>query len=489
MLGGLHTRLGGSPVLATFALSLLLSLLARMGSLINRDGILYVETARIYLEGGFAPAMTEFYWPFFPVAFASIAKLTGLGLETSGYLLNAFFMAGACALLVDIARRRFPDAVWFVVLVVLAIPGLNEYRNELLREYGAWFFSMLALWLAIRFDERPGWILAQSILPSLAVAALFRPESLVLYPAIVIWQIWSSPANERVRRLAMVAGPVCALGVVFLIYFFSSSLYEKSRLASDVVRFGVQGLEQKVQAVAAVLPAYASEQVRGILIWGSLAIIPERFLAKLGLFALPLLLLLFGGRLIDAVKRNSLLSCAFLAHILVLSVFVVGMQFLAGRYVALLYLFSAPVIGYGIWRFVSDSPRWKIPVIALLSVLMVANVVSSEPAKRHFVDAGNWLSANAQDSQRVYVESARTLYYSGWRPMRRWYTEDRRELAGLIKDGRFDLLVLEVSRKEKGFDQWVQESGVEVLVRFSHPNGDAVIVVRPKANQGSVQAG
>jgi hypothetical protein len=180
--------------------------------------------------------------------------------------------------------------------------------------------------------------------------------------------------------------------------------------------------------------------LRGILIWGSLAIIPERFLAKLGLFVLPLLLLLFRGRMIDAVKRNSLLSWAFLAHVLVLSVFVVGMQFLAGRYVALLFLFSAPVIGYGIWCFVSDRPRWKIPVIALLLALMVANVVYSEPAKRHFVDAGKWLSANVQDSPRIYIESGRTLYYAGWRPMRRWHTEDRQELAGLIKEGRFDLL-------------------------------------------------
>jgi len=275
--------------------------------------------------------------------------------------------------------------------------------------------------------------------------------------------------------------------VVFLIYFFGSPLYEKSRLASDVVRFGVQGLEQKVQAVAAVLPAYAGEQVRGILVWGSLAIIPDRFLAKLSVFALPLLLLLFRGRLIDAVKRNSLLSCAFLAHVLVLAVFVVGMQFLAGRYVALLYLFSAPVIGYGIWYFVSDRPRWKIPVVALLLALMLANVVSFKPAKQHFVDAGNWLSANAQDSPRVYIESGRTLYYSGWRPMRRWHTDDRGELARLVKEDRFDLLVLEVSRKEKGFDQWALESGVEALARFSHPNGDAVIFVRPKANQGSTQ--
>jgi len=488
MLGRLFTWLRTHPVFVTFLVSLLLSLLARSGSLINRDGILYVEAARIFLEGDFASALANFYWPFFPIAFASLAHLTGLGLEQAGYLLNALFMGGVCALLVDIARRRFPDAIWFVALVVLALPGLNEYRNELLREYGAWFFSMLALWLAVRFDEKPGWILAQLILPSLVLAALFRPEALAFFSAIVLWQACSSPAGERFRRVLMIAGPACAIGAIFLAYFLNSPLYEKSRLSSDVVRFGWRELDLKVEAVSAVLPAYASEQVRGILVWGSIAIIPERFLAKLGIFLLPLLLLAFGGRLADAVKRNSLFSYAFAAHVLVLSIFVVGVQFLAGRYLALLYLFSAPVIGYGIWRFVCERPRWKIPVVALLSVLMFANVVSTGPAKQHFVDAGNWLAANVQDSPRVYVDSGRTLYYSGWRPLRRWYTDDRGELTGLVKGGRFDLLVLEVSRKDKGFEQWLLDNELELVRRFSHPNGDAVFVVRTRGAESSAQA-
>jgi len=487
-LQGLVAWLRCRPVLVTFVISLLLSLLAWSGSLINRDGILYVEAARIFLEGGFSAALANFYWPFFPIAFASLAQLTGLGLEQAGYLLNALFMGGVCALLVDIARRRFPEAVWFVALVVLALPGLNEYRNELLREYGAWFFSVLALWLAVRFDKNPGWLSAQLILPSLLLAALFRPEAMAFYLAIVLWQAFASPAGERLRRVLMIAGPACAIAAVFLVYFFNSPLYEKSRLSSDMVRFGWRELELKVAAVSAVLPAYASEQVRGILIWGSVAIIPERFLAKLGVFLLPLLFLAFAGRLGDALKRNSLLSYAFAAHVLVLSIFVVGMQFLAGRYLALLYLFAAPVIGYGIWRFVGDRPRWKIPLLVLLAVLMFTNVVSTGPAKQHFVEAGNWLAANVQDTPRVYIDSGRTLYYSGWRPMRRWYTDDREELTGLLKAGRYDFLVLEVSRKDKGFEQWLADNELQIVQRFSHPNGDAVFIVRTPGAESSAQA-
>ena len=45
-----------TPVTAAFAGSLLLSLVARLGSTINRDGMLYIHTAQAFLDGGFAAA-------------------------------------------------------------------------------------------------------------------------------------------------------------------------------------------------------------------------------------------------------------------------------------------------------------------------------------------------------------------------------------------------------------------------------------------------
>ena len=56
-----------TPVRAAFFGSLLLSLAARIGGTINRDGILYVDTARLFLEGGFGAARELFNWPFLPI--------------------------------------------------------------------------------------------------------------------------------------------------------------------------------------------------------------------------------------------------------------------------------------------------------------------------------------------------------------------------------------------------------------------------------------
>ena len=94
-----------TPVTAAFAGSLLLSLVARLGSTINRDGMLYIHTAQAFLDGVSLPQRKSSHGPSCRSASRSFPKLTGLGLENAGYLLNALFMAGACALMVVSAPR------------------------------------------------------------------------------------------------------------------------------------------------------------------------------------------------------------------------------------------------------------------------------------------------------------------------------------------------------------------------------------------------
>ena len=194
------------PRATVFLASLLLSLVAARQGTINRDGMFYVQTARDFLEGGFGAAYATFHWPFLSILMAVVSQLTGLGLEASGLLLNGLFLAGACSLLVACAGRMFPEAVWPIGLVLLALPGFNGYRDELLREYGGWFFVMLSFWLAMRWSDFPRWPLALAVQLSLLAASLFRTEALAFFPALILWQLFEAPAGERWRRLAMIAG-------------------------------------------------------------------------------------------------------------------------------------------------------------------------------------------------------------------------------------------------------------------------------------------
>ena len=53
--------------------SLLLSLLAQqLDPIINTDGVLYIETAGIFLERGFAAASDSYFWPYMSILIAGL---------------------------------------------------------------------------------------------------------------------------------------------------------------------------------------------------------------------------------------------------------------------------------------------------------------------------------------------------------------------------------------------------------------------------------
>lgn len=468
-----------SPVWTAFVASVLLSLLAIATSgTLNRDGMLYVDAARLFQQAGWSGAQEIFAWPFLPVLMALLSQITGLGLETIGYAINVLFMAGACALLVACAARLFPEAVWPTLLALLAIPGLNDYRDEVLREYGCWFFVMLAFWLALRWADAPRWRTALTVHVALGAAALFRPEALALLPAIIFWQALEAPSRQRWRRLAMIGALPLLACVALLIAYATGSL--PGRLAGDLGRLSPERFMAKAQLVAQALPEFAQDQATTILLFGSLAIIPLKFVKMMSVFCIPFLYpFLRAGGLSDTLRRTRLFPWAFAAHLLVLMVFVTDHHFLAGRYVAALLFFAVPFTGYGLWLLLEKYPRWKLLLAAAAILLALSNAVSLAPGKRHFISAGEWLAKNAADSPRVYVESARSAYYAGWRFSGRPGPAERARLAGLLKRGDYDLVVLEVSRKEEDIAGWLGAVGLREIVRFTHPNRDAVIVAAP----------
>lgn len=467
------------PTWAAFAASALLSLLAIATSgTLNRDGMLYVDAARLFQLSGWSGAQEIFAWPFLPVLMAVLSQLTGLSPETVGYGLNILFMAGACTLLVACAARLFPEAAWLTLLALLAIPGLNDYRHEILREYGCWFFIMLALWLALRWADTPRWRTALSVHGAIGIATLFRPEALALLPALVLWQAVESPSRERWRRLAMI-GALPLLACTALLIAYATGLLS-GRLAGDLGRFSPERFMAKVQLIGQVLPEYARDQAATILLFGSLFIIPLKFVKMMSAFCIPFLYSFISPRgLGDTLRRARLFTWAFVAHLLVLAVFVTDHHFLAGRYMAALLLFAVPFAGYGLWLLLERYPRWKLPLVAAAVLLALANTVSLAPGKRHFTLAGEWLAQNATDSPRVYIESARSAYYAGWRFSGRSDPAQRPQLIEQLKQGRYDLIVLEVSRKEENFSDWLNTAGLREIIRFHHPNRDSVVIAAP----------
>jgi hypothetical protein len=475
------------PAWTAFVGSILLSLLAIQNGNINRDGMLYVDTARAFMDGGLGAALKVFPWPFLSIAMAWVSQLAGIGLEASGYLLNALFMAGASALLVASSTRFYPEASWYVCLVVLSLPGFNGYRDELLREYGAWFFIMLSFWLAMRWAEMPNWRMALATQAVLVFAALFRPEALAFFLALFLWQVFSSPAEGRWWRVVQI-GALPVLCLVLLLALHATGNLGSDRLAADFGRVSLERFDVKAQAMAQAFIPYARDQAPFILFFGSIGIIPLKFVVKMGVFILPLLYSAMSEGVRGIFRRGQVFPWAFLVYLLVLGVFVLDLQFLSGRYLALLLVFSAPWTGLGLWLLARRLPRWVGAMVTLSLLIMLANVVSSQPGKTHFVEAGTWLAKNARDTERVYVESARAAYYAGWRFSARPLPESRDQLAQGLLQGKYDLVVIEVSHREPSIGPWLESVKFKQVVRFEDTKGDAVIVARPITGEGQDKA-
>ena len=472
-----------SAVQVAFFGSLLLSLLALLNnSVINRDGIVYVETARIFLQDGLPATFKSFNWPFLSILMALVSRLTGMGLEQAGHVLNALFMAGTCALIVASAERRMPEAAWAVCLVVLTLPAYNQYRDEILREYGCWFFMTLSFWFALEWAESPRWRNAFAVQLALAAAVLFRPEAIVFFAIFPLWQLFSTAKGEK-WRCAFTIGFLPLLGFsVLLVLFFSGKLDSGHRLYGELSRMSLTRFDAKAQALSAALIPYARDQARIVLFLGSIAMTPLKFVRQLGIFIVPLLYLFRFTGFRSALSRMPLFAWAFLAHLIVLSVFVVDMQFLAGRYVAVLSLLATPFIGLGCWQLTQHFPRWKNILLAFCILLMVSNVVSLNPGHNHFRQAGAWLAANTTESSGVYIEGSRTAYYAGWRTGTTVHLPEDRSSLSAGQQKKYDLFVLEVPRRDKGIDAWLASNDLREVVRFRNARNDSVLIAKRNAN-------
>lgn len=469
-----------TPVRAVFMGSLLLSLIAVCTSpAINNDGMLYVEAARVFLNDGLSASRDIFSWPFLPILLACVSKLTGLSLEISGQLLNAFFLAGTFGLLVDFSRRKFPEAAWSICLTLLALPALNHYRDEILREYGCWFFFMLSFWLAVRWSEVPRWRTALSVQLALVVAALFRPEASAYFAALAFWQLSTAPKGVKWRRALAISGLPLAFLATLAALFIAGHLDPANRLSSEFARINFAHFNEKAQALSNVLVSYARNNAQYILFFGSISLIPLKFLKHLGIFIVPFAYLLYSAQRRAAFEQWAPFSWLFLVHLLVLSVFVLDLQFLAGRYVIVLHLLAAPLIGYSLWLIMQRFPRWRTAVVALAGLAMISNAVSLSPKKAQFVEAGVWLAAHAKESPKIYLESSAVTYYAGWQLLRIAPPKDRTKLADDVSQGKYDMLVLESAPNDPDIKLWLQANRLTEIKRFGHSGSIEIIIAEP----------
>ena len=446
---------------------------------VGKDGAFYLDIARQMSEQGLFGGPLRFDWPGFLMLLAGTHRLLGVPLELAAYLWCALFMAGSCALLVATVRRLRPDAAWWAVLTVLAVPAFNEQRGEILREFGFWFFSALTLWLAVLWQQRGGWWRAALIHLAIGMAVVFRLEAVLLLPALFLCQLPRLGSRQGWLELMQLAG----LPLLVLVLLGGALL--ESGQASQRVGYYLQLLDPRTLQAAfaakaqalndAVFVLYMEDQAGAILLGMLLSAVVLFFL----MFSGPLGLLFLSGAgwrgLAGFWREFRLAALAALLYVGVLVVFFIQQGFINSRYVSYLHLLCVPLFSIGLLLFHGRFPRLSRVLVGLLVLMALANVVSTGAKKTHFIEAGAWMAEHLEQRPDVYFEDARVGYYAGWGYPFSRLSPQQAMCAEHVGDFRY--WVIEAKADEPWLQEWLMANQRRVLASFANRKGKTVLVI------------
>ncbi|MFV3404608.1 ArnT family glycosyltransferase [Pseudomonas sp. NY15463] len=468
------------PVRLAFIGSLLLSLIAVLGtSALGRDAAFYLNIAqRVSVEGP-QVAWQVFNWPWFTYLLAASHNVTRLPMEWCAYLWCALFMAGTCALLVDAVRQRVPSAAGWACLLVLAMPAVNQFRNDILREYGFWFFCILTLWLVMHWQARGGWLRAGVIHLAIAAAMLFRMEAVMLEAALGLWLLVG--LRDR-RNWVSFAQFVLLPGVALVVGL--SVLLAKGGLSSGRVDYYLTLISPQRVLVAfhelagqfgdSLKFKYSRDEAGRIVFFGLLAALLIKFVALTGPFCLPFLQRSSWQALRTYLREFRPFAWAAAVYLLVLMLFFIGQQFMNGRYLSFLNLLAVPLLAVGALLFAQRFPRLGKALVVVGVLVMLANVISTGAGKPQIVEAGRWIAGNVDPQAKVYYEDARVAYYAG-----RGYPAIQpreREFDGTEAE-RFSYFAIEARADEPWLTAWLEKHQLRVLASFSNRKKATFVVI------------
>ena len=476
-----------APAWAAFVASLVLSAIAIYGnSELNRDGMLYIETARLFNESGLAAARANFDWVIFPIFIACTSKISGLGYETASYLLNALLLASVCATLIRITAELEIRAAWSTCLVALAIPAINHYREFLTREFGFWLFCLLAILFALRWAKRPNWAGGLIVQACLGAASLFRLEAAAFFAALALWQALAAGSwRQRLQRLLMLVWLPLLGGLIGGALILTGGIDVGGRISSFAAAANPFALFAKFKLAAnqfsdAVLNHYSKEEGVSILFFGLLSMIPKKFLEMSGAFIIPLIFFFWTGSPRRKIACYQPVGWFFTVYCIVLTAFLTFNLFLSARYVTFLNILTIPLIAVGLVGLLDRLPRWRYAIVGLALLLALSNAISLSPKKTQYRDAGLWIAANDLPASTTFIDDSRTGYHAG--PPHYWAITKRSgiDVAQAIEKHQFEYYAFELSRRDTQKADWIRSLNLDEIKRFKNTQGDAIIIMKPK---------
>lgn len=488
---------------------------------INNDGILYVEVARLFAAGAWQEGVATYNWPFYPLLIMLIHNMSGLEYQVSAHLVSVLFFAatgmGVAVLIRDLGGSR--RTMIAALILLIATPYIaGDIVPMVVREHGYWAFHVWSLIFFLRFLKDRSLIHAVGW-GSLAIfCVLFRIEGLtyLLGVPLILLAETSRPLAMRFSHFLKANGVVLALGIGLLVLLMMNPalslrdmgrLHEPLLIAELVYQQLTSGLSMRAETIAQhVLGSYLDDYAMPMLLSGLFYILLAKALTVGGVlqtgFALvywkkiraimPRPYLHFLGWLILLTMIN--------ATVILLKGFILPKRILSPMAFVIIILaaFSLSMVWADIQNKPSGWKPWQLGMLIIAGVILVVQLstvlLPSTPQKQYERDAVEWVLSETSRHERIYFQTKRLRFYAG-QPLSRgedWLTIQESRWRNALQGKRgdqessvqaldrelinaYDYFVFNL-KKSSGQEAVLEAALGQPLKKFEGPRGKHVLV-------------
>lgn len=409
-----------------FFFSLMFSVYALItDDIINSDGILYMQMAKAFIDGGLAATASLYDWPFYSILIALFSQFTGLSTEISAGVLNAIFFAIFTDFLLLISRQLLPQLkqTFYAALLILFFYTLNNYRDFIIRDIGYWAFTASALYCFIRFLSLKKMKFAFLWQLSMAISILFRIEGVVLLLAMPFYVLFVGERQDAIKsyinlNLLSIVIPFILILISLLSDGWTSAFGKLISIIHylDIDNFIVLFKENANIIASEIMHPVADEDSKSVLFLGLIGMV----FFKIFLGLSPAYILMYLLSIIYKIKptKSSFLPVIlyFLSiNFLILLVFSFKQYFITGRYaimamvaVFLLFLPRLCALIEEALRFRKKSLSFFIITLMIFTLGDAAHKTNS---KSYIPSTASWAADNLSAESKIITSSKFIAYY------------------------------------------------------------------------------
>lgn len=485
--------------LFTAFVSLLLSILAFwQDDLINSDGVLYMNMARAFIDGGISEMSQLYNWPFFSILVACVHLITGLPLETSGNLVNIIMFVIFTDALVLICSKNLPNLnqVFIASLFILGFSLFNDYRAYLFRDLGYWAFSALSIYLFIKFLEKPTWLNSIIWQCAMVFAILFRVEGIVILLLLPLFVFFNnrnlvSASNQLIKLWLPLT--IISLVSIFIALSISGFTAAFTKLTDIFIYIDIKQVytvfDEKSTVIADQLLNKYSERYSSLILSSGLIIMMLwKFVEaiSIGYFIYITYILLSKHKPIYfKSKYSQLLLYYVVINFIILLAFVFTKYFLSTRYSVMLmagvFLLLTPVFCQYFEYAVKHKRKGIIAFTFFIIIAGTIDSISKTVSKAYIKDVAIWAAGNLPENSNTAVFDREVNYYM--------FENDSK--SNVIYNPNisyqdafnFDFFIVVVKRRETELLEEFYNSGYEQIFKSKNNRGDAAYVYKRIKNE------